>query len=375
MIRIAFLGVIAFAGLLAFGAFYLAKGSEGQPTEITTGTPDGPSPAEQAPATPEVEKLFFLRGIDFDIGDISLVLFQARTSGDASESRLIIRDQDALRAAKDSAYVNTTNQTGEEAGSLLLDMIAEPTKETIAQIFRDDVLIASVTCPNATCGHFADSPDIDYAGLRDFAVPHLSVNDEFDDYDDYLSTIEAITRDPDYMLLDLRPVVDFPLPRRAAHLIVELPSVATDDVSYNAALHEALVQTAITPLLPDGASLDWVQITDLGPAVLADRDNNQPVLAGGAPIQFPGVQFQTVRARINGVTTLPTDVYDALTSATLRQIDLDTAVPAYVESALQAECLDCFVLKVDGDITTQARAFDWRNEAYYLNYYDLREAP
>ena len=372
MIRFAFLGVILLAGLLAFGAFYLAKGSEGQPVEITSGTPDGPSPAAEAPATPEVEKLYFLRGIDFDLGDITLVLFQADTDDD---SKVIIRDQAALLAAQDSAYVNTTSQTGEAAGSLLLDMIAEPTAETIAQIYRDDVLIASVTCPNATCGHFADSPDIDYAGLRDFAVPHVKVNDEFDSYEDYLATIEGVATDPNYMLLDQRPVVDFPLPRRDAHLIIELPTVSTDDPSFNAALHEALVQTAITPLLPDGASLDWVQITDLGPAVLADQDNNQPVLAGGEPIEFPGANFFTVRARINGVTTLPTDVYDALTSATLRQIDLEAALPAYVESALQTECLDCFVLKVEGTITTDARAFDWRNEAYYLNYYDLREAP
>ena len=75
------------------------------------------------------------------------------------------------------------------------------------------------------------------------------------------------------------------------------------------------------------------------------------------------------------MTTLPTDVYDALTEATLRQIDLEAAVPAYVARALQTECLDCFVLKVEGGITLEARAFDWRSEAYYLNYYDLREAP
>ena len=373
MIRMAFLGVILLACLLAFGAFYLAKGSEGQPTEITSGTPDGPSPAAEAPATPEVEKLFFLRGINFDMGEITLVLFQANAG--ENESRLIIRDQAALLAAQDSAYVNTTTPTGEEAGSLLLDMIAEPTEETIAQIFRADVLIASVTCPNATCGHFADSPDINYAGLRNLAMPHLIVNDEFDSYDEYLATIEGITTDPNFMLLDLRPVVDFPLPRRAAHLIVDLPTVATDDVSFNPALHEALVQTAMTPLLPEGTSLDWVQVTDSGPAVLADKDNNQPVMAGGAPIEFPDVRFFTVRARINGVTTLPTEVYDALTAATLRQIDLDAAVPAYVARVLQTKCVDCFVLKVEGNITTQARAFDWRSEAYYLNHYDLREAP
>lgn len=371
MIRLAFLAVIGLAGLLAFGAFYVAKGSEGQPTEITTGTPDGPSPAAEAPATPEVEKLFFLRGIDFDMGEITLVLFQDETDQD----RLIIRDQMALRDAQDSAYVNTTTPTGEEAGALLLAMVAAPTEETIAQIFRDDVLIASVTCANTSCGIFADSPDIDYANLPEFVVPYQAISDEFDSYDDYLATIEAITTDANYMLLDQRPLVDFPLPRRAGHLIVELPNVISGDASFNPALHEALVETAIIPLLPDGAELVWVQITQQGPAILADKDNNQPVLVGGAPVAFPNTLFYTVRARIDGVTTLPTDVYSALTQATMRQSDIQTGFPDFVTSTLQTGCVDCYFLKVEGGYSSESRAFDWRNEAYYLNYYDLREAP
>lgn len=371
MIRLAFLGVLAVAGFLAFGAFYVAKGSEGQPTEITTGTQDGPSPAAQAPDTPEVEKLFFLRGIDFDAGEITLVLFQAASDQD----RLIIRDQAALRSAQGSAYINTTTTTGEEAGALLLAMMGAAAEETVAQIFRDDVLIASVTCAISSCGRFASSPDIDYAGLLDFGVPYQTLNDDFDSYDAYLATIEAITTDPNYMLLDQRPQVDFPLPRRLGHLIVELPNVVTDDLSFDPALHEALVQAAITPLLPDEATLDWVQITNQGPAILADKDNNQPVLAGGVPIAFPNVRFFTVQARIDGVTTLPTDVYGALTQATLRQIDIDARFPDFVTSTLQTDCIDCYFLSVEGSLSDETRAFDWRNEAYYLNYYDLREAP
>lgn len=371
MIRIAFLAVLAFAGLLAFGAFYLAKGSEGQPTEITTGTPDGPSPAAQAPATPEVEKLYFLRGIDFDLGDITLVLFQPN----AEQDRLIIRDQTALRGAQNTAYVNTTTPTGEEAASLLLSMMGAPSEETIAQIFRDDVLIATVTCANASCEHFSSSTDIDFAGLKNFGTPYQTINDEFDDYGEYLSTIEGITTDRNYMLLDQRPLVDFPLPQRPAHLIVELPTVITRDASFNPALHEALVQTAIVPLLPDGATLDWVQITEQGPAVLADKDNNQPVMFSGNSIVFPDIQFYSVRARINGVTTLPTDVYDALTQATSRQIDFSSEFADFVTTALSTDCVDCYFLSVEGGISATSRAFDWRSESYYLNYYDLREAP
>ncbi|MBU2992838.1 hypothetical protein Q4555_03465 [Octadecabacter sp. 1_MG-2023] len=371
MIKLAFTAVILLAGILTFSAFYLAKGSEGQPTEITTGTPDGPSPAAQAPDTPEVEKLFFLRGIDFEIGEITLVLFQAGPD----HERLIIRDQDALLAAQDKAFVNTTTPDGEEAGSLLLNMMGAPSEETIAQIFRDDVLIAAVSCPSSSCGHFADSSDINYAGLTDISVPHQTINDEFSTYETYIATIEGIANDPNYMLLDQRPLVDFPLAQRPAHLIVELPNVITDDASFDPTLHEALVQTAIVPLLPDGADLDWVQITDQGPAVLADKDNNHPVMAGGVPIVFTDAQFYSVRARINGVTTLPTDVYNALTQASLRQVDIDAAFPDFVTSRLQTDCVDCYLLKVEGGYSDEAHAFDWRSEAYYLNYYDLREAP
>ncbi|WP_281984027.1 hypothetical protein [Thalassorhabdomicrobium marinisediminis] len=371
MIRLASLAVLAIAGLLAFGAFYLAKGTEGEPSLITTGTPDGPNPASEAPATPEVEKLFFLRGINFDEGEITLVLFPP----DADTERLIIRDQDALRAAQDRAYVNTMTPDGEAAGSLLVSMMAETTDEVIAQIFRDDVLIASVTCPNGTCGHFGDSPDLNFAGLTDHAVPFQPVMDEFSDYDAYLETIEAIAQTPDFMLLDRRPLVDFPLPRRPSHLIVELPTVVTTDVAFNPALHEALVQTAITPLLPDGASLDWVRVTELPAAILADADNNQPVLVNGAPIPFTDARFFTVRARINGVTTLPADVYNALTEATRNQVDTDARFSEFVSATLGADCLDCYVLKIEGGRTDAARAFDWRSESYYLNYYDLREAP
>lgn len=371
MIRLASLGVLVLAGALALAAFFLARGTEGEVSEITSGTASGPRPAAEAPATPEVERLYFLRGIDFDQGAITLVLYP---SGNPSD-RLVIRDQDALRAARDRAYVNTTTTTGEVAGSLLLAMMGAPPEETIAQIFRDDVLVASVTCASTSCGPFSDSPDVDYAGLADVAVAHEVVTQEFSSYDSYLAAIESMTTDPNFMLLDQRPVVDFPLPRRPGHLIVELPTVITDDPGFNPALHEALVQTAIEPLVPEGATLDWVRVTNLGPGVVADADNMQPMLAGGAPVPVPGVSFYSVRVRITGTTTLPNDVYEALTAATVRQIDIDTVFADFVSSSLQTDCDDCLVLHVDGDIAREARAFDWRREAYYLSYYDLRPAP
>lgn len=365
MIRIAFLGVLAIAGLLAFGAFFLARGTQAVVVEqAETAAPP------TAAATPEVDRLFFLGGIDFDQGDITLMLFG---TGDGP---VIVRDQTVLRAAADKAYVNTKTTNGQAAGSFALALLGAPPTETFAQIYRNDRLIASVSCTNTACGSFADRPDINYAGLLDHAVPFTRIRDEFNDYDAYLATIADVDATTDFEMLDMRPSEDFPAARRATYMILALPSVvvpAQDPLDL--AAHEARVRDALAPHLSDGMTVDWVRIGPAVNAALADMDNNQVVPVNGQSVPFPDANFHTVRARINGTLSLPTSAYDAITGATLRQFDVDAGFAEFVTGTLPTTCVDCYFLKVDGEFDTQTRLHDWRSEFYMLDYYDLRDAP
>lgn len=370
MIRLAFVAVLALAGLLAFGGFLLVRGSDGDVSPITMTTPDAPAP--QAPDAPQVDKLHYLRDIAFDQGEITVVLFGAGPDG----GKVIVRDQAALLAAKDDVYVNTETTGGQAAGSFVLALMGASPSETLVQIYRDDALIAAVNCTNTACGSFADTPDINHGDLPDHAVPYQLINDTFDDHPTYLDTITAVADDPNFMLLDRRPSEGFPTPARTPYVVVELPTVIESaDTLFDTAAHETRVRDAMARVLPDGATLVSINITDMGRAVLADKDNNQPVTAGGQPIPFTGAQFFTVRARIDGVNGLSTADYDTLTQGTLRDFDVDDLFAAFVTERLQTSCVDCYFLKVDGDFTDTARAYDARGETYSLDYYDLREAP
>lgn len=370
MIRLAFVAVLALAGLLAIGAFFLVRGTEGDVPQITITAPDVPTP--QAPATPQMDKLYYLRDIAFDQGEVTVVLFGAGPD----DGKVIVRDQAALLAAKDDVYVNAETTGGQAAGSFVLALMGASPSETLVQIYRDDALIGAVNCTNTACGSFADNPDINHGDLRDHALPYRLINDTFDDHPTYLDTITAVAEDPDFMLLDRRPREGFPAPARTPYVVVELPTVIEPaDIVFNTTAHETRVRDAITAMLPDGATLVSINITDMGRAVLADKDNNQPVTAGGQPIPFTGAQFFTVRARIDGVIGLSTENYDTLTQATMRDFDMDDLFAAFVTERLQTSCVDCYFLKVDGDFTGTARTYDWRGETYSLDYYDLREAP
>lgn len=372
MIRLASFGVLLLGGLIAFGAFYLARGSE---AEVPQAAAQPSSPASEAP-TPEVtttaERLFYLQDIAFDEGDITLVLF----GDDPRTDITIIRDQAALQAAKDTAYVAAEATGGQAAGSFVLALMGAPISETVAQIYRRDSLIASVTCINTACGSFVQNPDINHAGLLDHATPHQLIHDQFDDYATYMDTILAISENPDFMLLDQRPRDDFPAEPQVPSLTLALPTYAHPaDTAFDAATHEALLQAAIASHLPDGASIERVNVTALGPSVIADSDNNQPVTAGGAPILFPDAHFYSMEAQITGITDLPADAYDQITAATVPAYDPMPAFAEFVTARLQTSCADCFVLKIDGPNLRAAERSDWQSEHYTLSYYDLREAP
>lgn len=294
----------------------------------------------------------------------------------AADGPIVVRDQATIRAAEDAVYVNTRTTVGQRAGSFALTLLGASPSERVVGVYQSDALIASVNCTNTACGSFPDTPDINHAGLADHAHPYQVINDRFDDHQTYLETILAISEDPSYMLLDRRPRADFPVVAQTPTLVISLPTVvAPMRAAFDQDGHIAQVRAVNTSVQPEGATLDWVRITDMDGGVIADKDNNQPVTAGSAPIPFPDAQFFTVPAKINGITTLTQDAYDTLSSAALRDFDVDALFAGFVTSRLQTSCLDYFLLKVDGPFERDARPYEAQDEVYFLDYYDLREAP
>ncbi|MGJ8610192.1 MAG: hypothetical protein ACSHWY_03800 [Octadecabacter sp.] len=368
MIKISFLLVAMLGGLIAFGAFHLVRGSEADLVEIAEPTVENPTP-ELSP-TPIVEKLFFLRGIDLEQGEIALVLFNV------GDDTLIVRDQAALKAAQNTAYVNTTTTNGAAAGSLLLAIMGVPPEETVAQVYRDDKVIATVSCPTTACGSFADSPDIDYAGLLDAAQPIIRVSDHFDSYATYTSTIAAIETDPNFMLLHARPSERFPTPRAIASMEINFPTVIAPASSvFDKTAHEILISTALSSALPTGASITSINITDLGTGVVADNDSMTPILAGGAPIPYPDMRYFAVSAKVTGASILSSDALDSLSNQTRSQYDDTADFAQFIRDRLQNDCDDCFSVSVDGGLRDMARMASSNPESYYLDYFDLRDTP
>ncbi|MEL6958869.1 MAG: hypothetical protein AAGL89_07975 [Pseudomonadota bacterium] len=368
MIRLAFVAVLGLGAFLAFLGFQVA--SIEAPTAEGDAAPVAVTEIAAEPTPAEPERLFFLQGVDFDAGEVTLLL-----SPDSSDP-LIVRDQAAMRAAMDSAYVATDSTPGQAIGSFVLALMGAPPEQTIVEIYQNDLFLASVQCLNTTCGDFADSPDINLAGLDQAATPYQPIADRFDDYDTYLAALAEVQDDRGFLFLDNHRGEELPTDRQTPYLIVSLPNVVTfADSDFAPPLHEALVEAAITPLLPDGATLGSVTVTEQAPAVLSDLDSNAPVLIDGQTVPFPGARFFEVSARIDGVTGLDAPIYDQLTEATLQQVNLDDAFDAFVAATLPDPCEDCYFLKIEGIYTDTAKAFDWREEAYYLYYYDLRDPP
>lgn len=374
MIRLAYIGVFLLAGLLAYGAFALVRGSGGNTVQIAQQPLPKATPAvAPAPVEPEIEKLFFLRDIDLDLGEITVIL--NRAGPDAST--LIIRDQDVLRAAQDAAFVNTMATTISDVEPFVMSVNGGGSNsEKIAQVFRDDVLIATLNCASDICDGDQNDRDVNYANLIDASVPFQILSDHFDTYEDYISTIEAIIRDPNYMLLDRRPNEGFPQDRQIPTLTIELPNViiAADEL-FDQTAYETLLRDTLTPLLAEDAAIGYVLVEDQSFAVLGDKDDNQPALLNGQPVPFPSAKFYTVRVQITGLTSVPPATYDALTERTAQRWDVDDAFETFVTSTLNTTCVDCYFLKVQGGFIDHARALGWQGESYSLDYYDLREAP
>jgi hypothetical protein len=368
MIRLAFLGVLLLGGLIALGGFFLVRGSE---TMLT----DAPQQEQTAPIQPdpvvaEAEKLYFLQGIDLDQGTIALVLFNL------GPSPLIVRDINVIKAAQDSAYVTMAGTDGQTLGRFTPANATAPTEDNIVQIYRDDVLVGTVSCAMSACGNFADTPDINYGDLRTASAPIQRIEDRFDTHADYLSTIDAIAVDPDFMLLHARPQTDFPQPRNAASMQISFPTViAPASAPLDAVAHELLVSFALASVLPDGASLRDVTITDLGNGVVGDGDSRTPVLAGGAPISYPDVRYYSVTALVDGAADLDQSALNTLTNQTLDQYDFAADFAVFARERLQSNCADCFWILVDGGSSTRARVIQSQPESYDLEYFDLRDTP
>ncbi|AGI67274.1 hypothetical protein OAN307_c16010 [Octadecabacter antarcticus 307] len=373
MIRLAFLGVILLGGLIAFAGFYLVRGSE--PTPMETQQLAQPNPTPPPPVVAEVEKLYFLQDIDLDQGDIALVLFNL------GPAPLFVRDIDVIRAALGSAYVNMTDAVGQVAGQFTPATnatltITAPPEDIIAQIYRNDTLVGTVSCAISACGSFVDTTDINYAGLRTAAAQIQRIEDRFDTHADYLSTIEAVAADPDFMLLHAHPQSGFPQSRDAAAMQISFPTVITPtSAPLDTVAHELLVSLALTAVLPDDANLRDVTITDLGNGVVGDGDSRTPVLAGGAPIPYPNVRYYSVTAWVDGAADLDQLALDTLTNQTLDQYDFAADFTIFTRERLQSACADCFWILVDGGSRDDVRVIQSQPESYELEYFDLRDTP
>lgn len=368
MIRAAFLGVLVLAGLLAYGGFALVK-SGGSGVDIVDTAPDVETPSDPETAT----RQYFLADQDLGGDDISLILYGA---GPSSED-MVVTDAQAIRAAKDLAWILADPTLGEVAGSVVVAMMGVSPQQRIATLYRGEDFAFHVTCGSMTCGDFAGGDTLDYAGLLDVAKPLIRVEDTFDDYTDYLDALSAIAADPDFALLGLLPATDqtHPVAQTEPRLTLALPTIyksaaePLDTESYSAQVSAVIAQS-----LPDGATVASVTVTDMGNAILVDADNSRPALQGGAEIVFPDVQFYSQTAQISGVADLSDDSLDAITTATLQRIDWDDPAATFIQS-LGLECADCFEVQVKGDTYDAARVILRIPESYYIPYYDLRDPP
>lgn len=372
MIRTAFVGLIALAGLLAFGAFYLGRGSgEDVVSDVAEIAAEVETPVVTAP--PVATPLYYLSEIDLTSGEIALVFFDEGNG----EAIGVLRDTNVLAAAKTEAALPAVSPEDIGGSGFRLLSTAAALVDTYAQIYRDDLLIASIECSGDACTGFDGGPGMNDAGLRAAALPLARVDDTFDTYDDYLATIDAISRDPFYMFLHGRRLSDpFPVDRIIPTLRLALPTVTTPASSpLDISVHEAALEAVLAAALPEGASLTAIEITSLGTGVVGDTDSGTPTLAGGAPIPYPDVLHYSVTVDIAGISDLSADTLDALSSQTARRYDYAADFADFTRDRLQSSCTDCFEVLVEGANGNTARIIDSRAELYRLTYFDLREAP
>ncbi|AKS45573.1 hypothetical protein SAMN05444287_0669 [Octadecabacter temperatus] len=376
MIRLAFLLVTLVGGLIAFGAFYLVRGSGTQTTGTTAAVAEQPIEAPTPAPEPEPDtsaRLYFLADQYLDTGEIALVLDRAGPNG----TSVVITDPAAIKNAQDLAFVNTETTGGEVAGAIVLGAMGVPLEQRIAALFRDDELVLEVTCGSTTCGDFASAEDADFAGLLDAAEPLVPIEEYYDTYATYLEALAFIANEPDYALLGLKANRDqaHPVPQAIPEAIVTLPTIHQStsqplDTETHAALLSALVQGA----LPEGVTISSINIEDHGAAILVDADNGLPATRAGAEIPFPDVLFYTPHINLTGASSLPDDLLETLTSETLSRVEWDDASKAFIQD-LGLTCTDCYNFQIKGDVYDEATVIHSVPERYDLTFYDLRDAP
>jgi hypothetical protein len=370
MIRLAFFGVFAIAGLLAFGAFFLARGTGSNGAQAI-------APAPTLQSVPEVEPvpdvlMYFLSDVDTASGTITIVLRDQLTG----QGDMVVRDQAAIKAARTVAYINTTPSGGEVLGMVAMAMMGASPKETVLQIYRDDVLISAVECTSTTCGRFASDRDADLGPLLGAAQPLILEQSFAENYDDYLADLDAVTQSPDYMFLDLRPENAAPQVRQTARMDLFLPTLSVSaGTSIDPSVTSALARSIVNPLLPEGANINGVTFMGTGAGIVTDMDSGTQILAGGAQIAFPAVEFTNVKVSIEGTSDFDDAALQTLTEQPLSQFDYAQPFADFVRDRLQSDCADCFAVKVNGDHYTMATVTVSEPEGYRLDYYDLRDPP
>lgn len=370
MIRLAFLGVLLAAGLLAYLGFAVMRGSGTDEAQATADLSDAPAPE---PATDDGSRLYFLQDQDLTTGDLALVLHRAGPNGED----LIVTDPAALQQARADAYITIQSTGGQTLGAQVLAVMGVPPEQTIASLYRDDTLVFHVTCGSTTCGPAAQDGSVNLAGLAAVADPLVRIDDQYDDYNAYLDALSALAADPDFALLGLQPsLVDtHPVAQMTPKASLALPSIIRRaDQPLDVNTHTALLTALLQDVLPDGSSVDAVTLRDLGAPVVVDADNGRPATAGGQPIIYPDVQFYTPYVAISGVSDLPDASLEALTEQTLLRVDFEDDGAAFIAS-LGIPCPDCFGIQARGDTYDVATVIHRQPEVYRLSYYDLREAP
>ncbi|MEN8918462.1 MAG: hypothetical protein ABF254_07685, partial [Octadecabacter sp.] len=355
-------------GLIAFGAFYLVRGDGSSPEPAEIAQPETPQ-IEAAPVEETApERLYFLQGVDLESGNITLIMNGELTG----QKAMVVTDQAALAAAQNAAFVNAATTDG---GTVALMTSGVPPQHAFATLYRDDALIAALTCTTTPCGGYA-SQDMNITSLLAVAQPLVGIQDAFDSHGEYLATIEAIAQNSNYMFLDLRPNDPFPLEPQSARMELALPTlISLADTTFDTNVASALARTIVEPLLPDGAQISEVVFTTTGEGLVADGDSGTPVLAGGAPIPFPDVKFTSVTVHVEGTATLSDAALDSLSEQPLQRTDYQDAFETFVTERLQSGCADCFSVKMRGDFYDEATVIVSAPENYRLDYYDLREAP
>lgn len=377
MIRLAFLGVLALAGLLAFAGYSLVRNTGGTSVDDTTAAQAAPQATVEAVPDAEPEPtttpIYFLADQDLDTGALVLVLGHAGEGGGS----VIVTDVSALKAAQDSAHINADPTDGEIIGSIALGMLGLAPEQRLAALFRDDELVLEVRCGSTTCGPNAADEDVDYAGLIAASRPFERAEETFDSYDAYLNALSFIASDPDYALLGLKPSSGgtHPVPRDTPTATIALPTIyRSAEQPLNVDTHTALLSALVSDALPDGITLTGLTMTAHGPAIVTDADNGLPATRGGAEIPFPDVLFYTPEFTISGASDLPDDVMQSLTEDTTLRIDWDAAQDGFL-TGLGLTCSDCFILRIKGDTYDAATVVSRDPERYQIAFYDLRDTP